>query len=217
MRNLRRAIQRLIRKNGGGRGNSRRLKAETQIPPVQLPKTYVDAAQGLVDRQTLKSVKWRNQIVKTPIEGMHPEMAKFGQKLTKELAARGYPFFVFEYYRDPIRQDRLFNQGVSKARGGQSPHNYGLACDLVHATRYWDLTRREWAVVGAIGKEVARRMKLKIEWGGDWNFYDPAHWQMAGWKKYRAALSEMREAGCILSDEEDGYFAQIENWIKASR
>jgi len=63
------------------------------------------------------------------------------------------------------------------------------AVDIIHATRGWNLTAKEWQVVGAIGHEIARKRNIDMEWGGDWdghdgrpNFYDPAHWQLKSWK-----------------------------------
>ena len=60
--------------------------------------------------------------------------------------------------------------------------DYSAAVDIIHATRGWNLTKKEWDVVGAIGKELARKRNIDIEWGGDWKFYDPAHWQIKSWK-----------------------------------
>ena len=54
--------------------------------------------------------------------------------------------------------------------------------DIVHASRAWNLTKKEWDVLGSIGKEIARKRNLKMEWGGDWKFYDPAHWQIKDWR-----------------------------------
>jgi len=42
-----------------------------------------------------------------------------------------FRFEIFETYRSGERQDSLFLKGVTKARAGQSPHNFGLACDYV--------------------------------------------------------------------------------------
>lgn len=81
------------------------------------------------------------------------------------------------------RQNRLYDEGVTKARAGNSPHNYGLAVDIVHGTKAWKIDDLEWTMLGQIGKEAARKANVKIEWGGDWSFYDPAHWQLKDWAK----------------------------------
>jgi len=97
--------------------------------------------------------------------------------------ARNIPVEAFEMLRNEARQDALYAEGRSKAKAGNSPHQYGMAVDVVHATRYWQLSKKEWDILGSIGKEVARRRNIKIEWGGDWEkFWDPAHWQLQNWR-----------------------------------
>jgi len=34
----------------------------------------------------------------------------------------------------------------------------------------------------AIGKEVARKRNIKLDSGHDWNFWDPAHWEIDNWQ-----------------------------------
>ena len=102
--------------------------------------------------------------------------------MLKACSARNIPVLAFEMLRDEQRQNELHAQGRSKAKGGNSPHQYGCAVDIVHATRYWNLSKKEWDIVGSIGKEIARKRNLKLDWGGDWNFYDPAHWQLTNWR-----------------------------------
>jgi len=96
-------------------------------------------------------------------------------------------FFVTEFYRDNARQFQFKRDGFSKAGPGVLFYNFGLAVDIVHTGKLWDLSKPEWDIIGAIGKETARKMNLKVEWGGDWSFWDPAHWQIAGWRKVRDA------------------------------
>jgi hypothetical protein len=145
---------------------------------------------SLVDWSVIKSKRYQRQLVKTPRGNMHPRMVEFSLKFNLELQKRGVPFYVFEFHRSAERQNDLKAGGLSKASGGRSPHQWGFAFDLVHCTKYWDLTPKQWAFVGAIGKEVARRMKLKVVWGGDWDFYDPAHWQLANWKEFKSQMIE---------------------------
>lgn len=77
-------------------------------------------------------------------------------------------------------QDALYAQGrtkpgkiVTKAKGGQSWHNYGIAVDLVFRENNqwsWD-DKHPWNTLGALGKG------LGLEWGGDWEFKDRPHFQ----------------------------------------
>ena len=46
----------------------------------------------------------------------------------------------------------------------------------------------QWKLLAHIGKEVIAQKGLAISsmaWGGDWTFYDPAHWQIENWKAIR--------------------------------
>ena len=90
--------------------------------------------------------------------------------------------FAHNMKRTPDEQNALFVKGVSKARNIQSPHVHGCAVDIVHGVRGWDLTRIEWDIVGHLGYEVARALGIKIQWGGEWSFYDPAHWELEDWR-----------------------------------
>lgn len=111
----------------------------------------------------------------------HPELLEFERKLIKRMAKLGVPMFAFCVYRNGRQQELLKEQGLSKAGAGFSPHQYGLAVDIVHGTKAWNLSRKQWALVGHIGKEVAAQLGIKVRWGGDWAFYDPAHWELADW------------------------------------
>lgn len=67
-------------------------------------------------------------------------MLEFRRKmaaLAERLAARGMDALITDGFRTFAEQDALFAQGrtkpgpkVTKARGGESNHNYGMACDL---------------------------------------------------------------------------------------
>nr|QPB07458.1 MAG: hypothetical protein [Microvirus sp.] len=177
---------------------------EHSVGLAALPGSHQEAAQGLVDRGTADSISLSARTLKTSIEGVDPDLLAFSQALLKELKRRGIPFFPHCYVRSGADQDSLYAQGVSKARAGESPHNWGMAVDLVHFGRFWNLSKKEWAVIGLIGKEVARKRNLKIVWGGDWKFYDPAHWELKDWKarvtatmpvSFKAAFAAARARG----------------------
>ena len=87
-------------------------------------------------------------------------------------------------------QNALYNTKpqVTKAKGGQSYHNYGLAIDIVliidkdgngsYETASWDVKtdfdgdgKADWMEIVAIFKRYG------WEWGGDWKFYDAPHFQ----------------------------------------
>lgn len=152
------------------------------LPYTRLPASHSEAAARLVDKRVLTTSGYLKRARSVPPNGSDQRIVDFAQAFTSELAKRGMPFFVHAYLRTQWEQDAMFERGVSKARWGQSPHNFGMAVDIVHFGRYWDLTKREWDVIGLIGKEVARKRAVKVSWGGDWKFYDPAHWELTEWR-----------------------------------
>lgn len=150
--------------------------------------TNKDAMNSLRDPVAVASKKHLNAKIKVSNVSCHPLLIEFHKKFQKQLDDYGIPFRPFEFHRTAWRQNELFDQGRSKARAWESPHQWGMAVDMIHTFKAWDLSRAEWSVIGEIGKQVAERADIFIEWGGDWNFYDPAHWQLADWHQYRANI-----------------------------
>lgn len=125
----------------------------------------------------------------------HPEFAERARALQQylrsayEARVTKTDFEVFETFRSSERQDRLYAKGTSKARGGQSAHNHGLAVDMVPYVRASFTT--------AAGKEILQGWS----WDPihDWKFlhraalkyglecpiaWDLCHVQMPDWKRY---------------------------------
>lgn len=163
---------------------------------ASLPNSHQEAARGLVDRGAADSIALSARTLKSSIEGVDPDLKDFSTAFLKELKRRGMPFFPHCYVRSGAVQDSLYAQGVTKARAGESSHNWGMAVDIVHFGRFWNLSHKEWAVIGHIGLEVARRRNLKLSWGGNWSFYDPAHWELSDWKAriLRTVPGDFKEA-----------------------
>lgn len=146
---------------------------------------------SLIDPAGMIKPAIRDRIDAVRFDDLPAPLVDFMRALKAEMARYQIPMAFFEGWRSAGRQHQLLMDGVSKAAGGQSPHQYGLAFDYVHAMRGWKLTPAEWAQIGAIGKEVARKRKVPIEWGGDWKFYDPAHWQIKGWRNWKSIMDVM--------------------------
>lgn len=136
----------------------------------------------MADRPFLNSQRWQEQQWRANREGAHPDILEFEKVFIRRMTKLGVPMFASEVRRTAQRQNDLHALGNSKAKAGQSPHQYGCAIDLVHSVKGWALDKTQWKLVGHVGKEVAKQRGLRLEWGGDWNFYDPAHWQVATWK-----------------------------------
>ncbi|MGA0614181.1 M15 family metallopeptidase [Paracoccus sp. KR1-242] len=151
-------------------------------PTPQKPP-HRTAADGLVDYNVVNSLKLRNRQIACSPAGSDVRIVEFAQAFIKELDKRGMPFFAHCYLRGKAAQEAALKAGHSNAGFGRSPHNVGMAVDIVHFGRFWELTRDEWAVLGLIGKEVARKRCIKVTWGGDFrSIWDPAHWELANWR-----------------------------------
>ena len=83
-------------------------------------------------------------------------------------------------YRTFEQQDKIFANGSSKAKGGQSYHNYGIAFDVVENPGRGipfgfdeSYPKSRWHEIGRIGKEHG------FEWGGEFrDFFDGPHFQV---------------------------------------
>lgn len=90
--------------------------------------------------------------------------------------------------RTMAEQNKLYAQGrttkgevVTKAKGGQSAHNFGLACDLCPLDKngdlWWVAPDDVWHVISVLAKEVG------LEPGYAWvGFQDSPHVQDPKWK-----------------------------------
>jgi peptidoglycan L-alanyl-D-glutamate endopeptidase CwlK len=151
------------------------------------------------------------------IQLLHPKLREEALTMYDEIVAAltGTAACRFAYtLRTFAEQDALFAQGrtkpgaiVTKAKGGQSYHNYGLAIDIVllvdkdkngtFETASWDLKtdfdgdgKSDWQEVVAIFKRYG------YEWGGDWKFVDAPHFQKALGKSI-AELQTLHNAGKV--------------------
>tara|TARA_Y100001972_G_scaffold113976_1_gene149198 strand:- start:20 stop:523 length:504 start_codon:yes stop_codon:yes gene_type:complete len=92
------------------------------------------------------------------------------------------PLKVFETKRSENRQNLLKSRGTSKASFGDSPHNFGLAMDLVLDTNRIRVRERDWkgkmypdawddttpAAVDVWLKLGDLCKGMDLEWGGSW-------------------------------------------------
>lgn len=155
------------------------------------PKGFDDAIRGMRDRAFLASQNWQDQQWRANREGANPYILEFERVFIKRMAKLGVPMFAHEVVRTAERQDDLYAQGVTKAKAGQSAHQYGCAVDIVHSVKGWGLSNKEWALCFHVGTEVRKALGIALEWGGDdpdindafdW---DPAHWELDTWKIWK--------------------------------
>lgn len=132
------------------------------------------------------------------IEKLHPKVRKEARQIYDEicqaLTGRAICRFAFTL-RTIAEQDAIYAQGrtkpgkiVTRARGGYSWHNYGLAVDIVlihDVDGDGDYDRAVWDVKSDFdGDKISDWMEVVSifksygwEWGGDWKFSDPPHFQ----------------------------------------
>ncbi len=103
----------------------------------------------------------------------------------QECVAEKIDILVTSTYRDMESQAALYAIGrsrpgkiVTKARPGQSYHNFRVALDVVplrYGKPVWDTKDPVWIKVGNIGKLCG------FDWAGDWtSFKEYAHFQYTG-------------------------------------
>lgn len=140
----------------------------------------------------------------TKLELLKPKVRELAEKLINECKRQGHQITITQTLRTIEEQDALYAQGrtkpgniVTKAKGGYSLHNFGVAfdiCPIVNGKAAWSDTTL-FRKIGEIG------VKFGLEWGGTWtSFPDLPHFQyLAGysltdfrnnkidWKKFELA------------------------------
>ena len=167
-----------------------RADAAGGVVPGFGPDAFADEVRRMIDRDFCFSERYSDQQGRADRTGADPRILDFERKLVKRAFKMGVPLFAHCVVRGSAEQNRLFKAGHSKARAGESPHNFGAATDVIHGTMAWELTRKQWAVIGHVGKEIAAQAGIAVTWGGDWSFYDPAHWELSDWEEIRARYSD---------------------------
>lgn len=152
--------------------------AQADADSVGDEKSFHDALTLLQNREFLKSVKYQEQQTRANRAGCHPDIIMFERAFIRRLGKLYIPAFAHSMKRTPEEQTSLYIRGLSKLSGDRGPHVQGIAVDIVHSVKAWSVSERGWELIGHIGKEVAKSLDLEIEWGGDWKFFDPAHWQL---------------------------------------
>lgn len=141
------------------------------------------------------------------LDNVHPDLAKRVTELIGLAKTNGYDLKVTQGFRSFQEQDRLFNQWrdgkdndgdkrideaderVTRAAGGQSNHNYGLAVDLVfliNGVVSWN--DELYPKIGAWAKMV------NLAWGGDWKHKDMPHVEMPNLPNWRVLLDVYKKA-----------------------
>lgn len=130
---------------------------------------------------------------------LYPPFVKMAQKAIKELDAEGHRYYAISGLRTYDEQNALYAQGrtkpgaiVTKAKGGESYHNFGIALDFC---KDQDIVRRglqpDW------NKEAYRPLAkamdhVGLEPGLNWRFVDAPHVQLK-LSEFAIDLKDLRE------------------------
>lgn len=152
--------------------------------PTDEPVTgYSSGLRAIMARDFLLTEKHQELSWRADRKGADHRILLFEHKFLTRMDKLGVPMYAHTIVRSLAEQTAKYVQGHSKAKAGQSAHNYGLAVDLVHSIKHWDLPDESWRLIGHIGKEIAAQNGIKITWGGDFkSIWDPAHWELKDWK-----------------------------------
>lgn len=128
-----------------------------------------------------------------------PQVQPLARALVQKAALSGICIKIICGFRTYAEQDALYAQGrtvpgntVTKARGGFSNHNFGIAFDIgVFEGKKYLGDSPKYRAVGVIGTD------LGLEWGGNWKkFVDQPHFQLrpawASKMKESEMLAELR-------------------------
>lgn len=103
---------------------------------------------------------------------LYPDFKQRVIKIVEEMDKEGFSIFIVETYRSYQAQDELFALKATKAKGGQSYHNFGLACDVAFRSPEPYSGNHPWGLLGKVSKSFG------CEWGGDFkSFPDRPHIQ----------------------------------------
>lgn len=118
----------------------------------------------------------------------------FAARLVEAARKENVPLYVHAALRTKEEQNAAYERGNSKLRWPRAPHCQGKAVDIVHSIYHWQLTDDEWRTLGHMGKKIAHKMSLRLNWGGDETIipapygdpadtfrWDPAHWEIHPW------------------------------------
>lgn len=143
---------------------------------------FVSALKSMRDRRFLRTPKYEEQQWRAVRKGAHGSLLLFEYKFVRRCWKLGIPIFAHTVVRSNEQQAIEYADGDSRAKPGESAHNYGMAVDIVHGLKAWALTDYEWQMLGHIGSEVAAQNCLPVQWLGESYFPDPAHWQIRNWR-----------------------------------
>lgn len=118
---------------------------------------------------------------------LHPLLQQICIEAIKEI-----DFTILDAQRGRAEQELAFRQKRSKARFGQSAHNYvpAVSMDVApYPIDFDDLDR--FKELAKVIMRIARELGIKLRWGGDWNMdgstsdgWDFPHFELHPWREW---------------------------------
>lgn len=126
------------------------------------------------------------------LDSLEPDFRTKIQALIAELLIHGVKAVATSCRRTIKEQDLIYAQGrtlpgkiITKAKGGQSPHNFGLGCDLcpldVHGNLWWNAPDDVWNMMHRYGEEAGLRAGYDFQ-----SIKDAPHYEDPLWKEQQA-------------------------------
>lgn len=121
---------------------------------------------------------------------LHPLFRPKAEEFVQAANAAGLDVLVYCTVRTMQEQADLYAQGrtkpgkvVTRARPGESAHNFGLAFDgapLIGGKIDWDPENPIWTRYGKVATDIG------LEWAGNWvEFKEYPHIQLPNWEQYK--------------------------------
>jgi len=193
------------------RKKKRKAKPVVEKPVVEKPVPVVEKPKPKLDTVPLFPTTGRRC---EELDYLHPALRIGVTAALEHCHQEGLMIYVFESYRTPARQQKLFDKGrntpgrkVTNARPFQSFHNYGLAFDLVFDGD--DRDGIQWSWEGDYNTEVIEGDKRSdyqrageifeeygFEWGARWRtFKEMPHFQKVFGLQHSALKAIYNESG----------------------
>lgn len=115
------------------------------------------------------------------LAGAHPLLQQLFNEVVKD-----FDCVVLDSQRGEQAQEEAFRRGNSKARFGQSPHNYApsLAVDVVPHPIVWE-DLPSFKRLATVVKRKAKQLGISISAGADWKtFKDYPHYELSPWRGF---------------------------------
>lgn len=138
-----------------------------------------------------------------------PKAQAVARNFMKAAAGLPYAYKIISGTRTYAEQDLLYAQGrtlpgkiVTKARGGRSLHNFGIAWDvgIFDGPKYFTgANKKERDAYAELGAHAKANVS-GIEWGGDWtSFPDAPHFQLAAGGKKTSEIEVSFNKGVVFA------------------